>query len=276
MDRRSSSGKARAVNFDFSDDQKQLKDQARKVLADKSSTKAVRAVLETDAVSFDKGLWDSVAELGWLGVSIPEAYGGLGLGKLELCVLAEEMGRALAPIPFNSTLFYFTEALLLAGSEAQKQAVLPNVASGAVIGCFAVSEGPGAPSPASLRCTFDGAMLNGVKIPVTDGDCATHAVVAAKEGSGVSLALVDLSGPGVARETGDNEFVGGSQGARGRYVEQEGHGVPASSADRGSSPSARPDPRSRGRRGHRRPRAEACPRTGGSRQGRWSIQRQRR
>jgi alkylation response protein AidB-like acyl-CoA dehydrogenase len=201
MDRRSSSGKARAVNFDFSDDQKQLKDQARKVLADKSSTKAVRAVLETEAVSFDKGLWDAVAELGWLGVSIPEAYGGLGLGKLELCVLAEEMGRALAPIPFGSTLFYFTEALLLAGSEAQKQAVLPNVASGAVIGCFAASEGPGAPSAASLRCTFDGATLNGVKIPVTDGDCATHAVVVAKEGSGVSLALVDLSGPGVARET---------------------------------------------------------------------------
>jgi alkylation response protein AidB-like acyl-CoA dehydrogenase len=189
------------LNFDFSDDQKQLKDQARKVLADKSSTKAVRAVLEDAGTSFDAGLWSAVAELGWLGVSIPEEYGGLGLGRLELCVLAEEMGRALAPIPFGSTLFYFTEALLLAGSEAQKQAVLPNVASGAVIGCFAISEGPGAPTPGNIRCTFDGATLSGVKIPVTDGDCATHAIVLAKEGAGLSLALVDLSAPGVTRKT---------------------------------------------------------------------------
>lgn len=189
------------MNFDFSDDQKMLKDQARKVLADKSSAKAVRAVLEDAGTSFDAGLWSAVAELGWLGVSIPEEYGGLGLGKLELCVLAEEMGRALAPIPFSSTLFYFAETVLVAGSEAQKQTVLPNVASGAVIGCFAVSEGPGAPSPATLRCTFDGSTLNGVKIPVTDGDCATHAVVLAKEGAGVSLALVDLTGAGVSRKT---------------------------------------------------------------------------
>jgi alkylation response protein AidB-like acyl-CoA dehydrogenase len=189
------------MNFDFSDDQKALKDQARKFLADKSSAKAVRGVLENAEVSFDKALWKGVAELGWLGVTIPEEHGGLGLGKLELCVLAEEMGRAVAPIPFASTLYFFTEAVMIAGSDAQKAAVLPKVADGSAIGCWAVSEGPGAPTAASIKTSFDGATLSGVKIPVTDGDCATHAVVLAKEGTGTSLVLVDLNQPGVKRET---------------------------------------------------------------------------
>jgi alkylation response protein AidB-like acyl-CoA dehydrogenase len=189
------------VNFDFSDDQKALKDQARKFLADKSSAKAVRGVLESADVSFDKALWKGVAELGWLGVAIPEEHGGLGLGRLELCVLAEEMGRAVAPIPFSSTLYFFAEAVMIAGSDAQKGAVLPKVADGSLIGCFAVSEGPGAPQPGALKTTFDGSTVSGVKIPVTDGDCATHAVIVAREGSGTSLILVDLNQAGVKRET---------------------------------------------------------------------------
>ena len=87
------------MNFDFSDDQKSLKDQARKFLADKSAIKVVRGVLDNEAKSYDEALWRGVAEMGWLGVAIPEEHGGLGLGRLELCVLAEEIGRAVAPIP---------------------------------------------------------------------------------------------------------------------------------------------------------------------------------
>lgn len=189
------------MNFDFSDDQKELKAQARKFLADKSSAKAVRAVLNDAGVAYDKALWKGVAELGWLGVAIPEQFGGLGLGRLELCVLAEEMGRAVAPIPFSSTLYFFAEAVLGAGSDAQKGALLPKVADGSLIGCFAVSEGPGAPKASALACTFDGSTLSGVKLPVTDGDIATHAVVVAKEGAGTSLVLVELNQSGVARET---------------------------------------------------------------------------
>ncbi len=189
------------MNFDFSDDQKMLRDQARKFLDEKSSKKVVRGVLNDDAVSFDKTLWASLAEQGWLGVTIPEAHGGLGLGRLELCVLAEELGRSLAPVPFSSTLYFFTEALLLSASNEQQGCVLPGVADGSVIGAFAISEGPGAPSPSSIEAQFDGAKLSGVKIPVTDGDIATHAVVLAREGAGVSLVLVDLNQPGVKRET---------------------------------------------------------------------------
>lgn len=189
------------MNFDFSDEQKMLRDQARKFLDEKSSRKVVRGVLNDEAKSFDQALWTSVAEQGWLGVTIPEAHGGLGLGRLELCVLAEELGRSLAPIPFSSTLYFFTEALLQSGSAEQNARVLPGVADGLVIGAFAVSEGPGAPSPSSIETQFDGGKLSGVKIPVTDGDIATHAVVLAREGQGLSLVLVDLEQAEVKRET---------------------------------------------------------------------------
>jgi alkylation response protein AidB-like acyl-CoA dehydrogenase len=189
------------LNFDFSDDQKMLKDQARKFLADKSSRKVVRDVLNDAGKSYDAALWKGVAEQGWLGAAIPEQFGGLGLGRLELCVLAEEIGRAVSPIPFSSTVYFFAEAVMASGSAAQKQALLPKVAGGDLIGAFAISEGPGAPSPASISATFDGSNLSGVKIPVTDGDIASHAVVLAKEGSGASLVLVDLKQPGAKRET---------------------------------------------------------------------------
>jgi alkylation response protein AidB-like acyl-CoA dehydrogenase len=189
------------VNFDFSDDQKAMKDEARRFLTDKASPKVTRRVLDDAKVSYDEGLWRAVAEMGWLGAAIPEEHGGLGLGRLELCVLAEELGRAVAPIPFSSTVYFFAEALMLAGSDAQQAALLPDVAIGKAIGCFAVSEGPGAPAAASIQAKFDGATLSGAKIPVTDGDCASHAVVVAREGGGVSLVLVELEQPGVTRTT---------------------------------------------------------------------------
>ncbi len=188
------------MNFDFSEDQKFLAEQARKFLGDKCTTAEVREVLNDDAVSHHAKVWAQVVEMGWLGAAIPEEYGGLGLGMLELCVIAEEMGRALAPVPFASTAYFFAEAVKLAGSEAQKAALLPKVAAGEIIGCFATSEGPGAVDPATLKTTFDGATLTGVKIPVTDGDIATHAVVLVKEGAGASLAIAALDQPGVARK----------------------------------------------------------------------------
>src|SRR6185503_3871223 len=143
------------MNFDFSDDQKMLRDQARKFLAEKSSRKVVRDVLNDAAKSHDAALWKGVAEQGWLGAAIPEEFGGLGLGGLEQCVLAEEIGRAVAPIPFSSTIYFFAEAILAAGSLAQKSSLLPKIASGELIGAFALSEGPGAPSPTSIDASFD-------------------------------------------------------------------------------------------------------------------------
>jgi len=187
------------MNFDFSEDQKFLRSEARKFLEAQCTSAEVREILNDEGKSHHAGLWGKVVEMGWLGTAIPEEHGGLGLGMLELCVLAEEMGRVLAPVPFSSTVYGLAEAVKLAGSEAQKSAVLPKIVSGEAVGAIATSEGPGDPDPARLTTRFDGSVVNGTKIPVTDGDIATHAVVLAKEGSGASLVLVDLAAPGVTR-----------------------------------------------------------------------------
>src|SRR5256886_6430690 len=184
------------MNFDFSDDQKQMRDAARKFLSEKCSPKAVRTVLDGKA-PYDKELWKGLAEMGFLGVAIPEEFGGAGAGHLELCVIAEEMGRANAPVPFSSTVYLAAEALLLAGSDAQKQKWLPKIASGEAIGTLALFEGKGNPSPKAIKLQVSGGTLSGVKKPVPDGAIADFAVVAARTGStgrdsDISLFLVDL------------------------------------------------------------------------------------
>jgi alkylation response protein AidB-like acyl-CoA dehydrogenase len=189
------------MNFDFSDEQKQMRDAARKFLAEKCPPKAVRAVLDGKA-AYDKELWKGLAEMGFLGVAIPEEFGGAGAGHLELCVIAEEMGRALAPVPFSSTVYLAAEALLLAGSDAQKQKWLPKIASGEAIGTLALFEGKGNPSPQAIKLQASAGTLNGTKKPVPDGAIADFAVVAARTGStgrdaDIALFLVDLKAGGV-------------------------------------------------------------------------------
>jgi alkylation response protein AidB-like acyl-CoA dehydrogenase len=188
------------MNFDFSDDQKFLKGEARKFLQANCSTGQVRKVLDDDAQGHDAGLWKAVAGQGWLGAAIPEEFGGLGLGHLELCVIAEELGRAVAPIPFASTVYMLAEAVMLAGDTDQKQAYLPKIAAGEIIGCLATSEGPGVVTAANLQASVEGGKLSGTKIPVTDGDIADVALVLAREGGKPGLFLVDMTGPGVTRE----------------------------------------------------------------------------
>jgi alkylation response protein AidB-like acyl-CoA dehydrogenase len=193
------------MNFEFSDDQKQLRDQARRFLAEKCPPKAVRAVLEGKEV-YDKALWKGLAEMGFLGVAIPEEFGGTGAGHLELCVIAEEMGRALAPVPFSSTVYLAAEVLMLAGSDAQKQKWLPKIASGEAIGTLALFEGTGNPSAKAVKLTAANGVLNGVKKPVADGAIADFAIVAARTGTSgretdIALYLVDLKGGGVEAKT---------------------------------------------------------------------------
>jgi alkylation response protein AidB-like acyl-CoA dehydrogenase len=189
------------MDFDYTDDQKFLRTEARRFLESRSTIDVVRGVLNDDSKSYDAGLWKAVAEQGWLGAAIPEEHGGLGLGHIELAAIAEELGRALAPVPFASTVYFVAEAIMLAGSDAQKSKWLPKIAAGEVIGCFATSERAGALTEAQVQARVDGGKLSGVKIPVTDGDIADLAVVLAREGSRTSLFLVELAGSGVARET---------------------------------------------------------------------------
>jgi acyl-CoA dehydrogenase len=196
------------MNFDFSEDQKQLRDQARRFLAEKSPPKAVRQVLEGKA-PYDKELWKGFAELGFLGVAIPENYGGTGAGHLELAVIAEEIGRADAAIPVSSSIYMAAEAIMLAGSEAQKEKWLPKLASGEAIGTLALFEGTGGITPKAIKATVTGGNIDGVKSPVADGEIADVAIVVARTGSGnresdIGLFIVDLKGKGITRKAMQN------------------------------------------------------------------------
>jgi alkylation response protein AidB-like acyl-CoA dehydrogenase len=190
------------MNFDFSDDQKLLKEQVRKFLADKCPLKVPRRVLEGEE-TYAKEVWRGLAELGVLGAAIPESYGGLGLGAFELCVVAEELGRAAAPVPVSSSIYLVAEAIKRFGSEAQKQKWLPKLASGEAIGALATSEGAQPANPRTVKTTLAGGKLTGVKLPVVDGEAATIAVVLANSGGSgdraLSLALVDMSASGITR-----------------------------------------------------------------------------
>src|SRR5262245_177495 len=105
-----------AMNFDFSDDLKALRDEARKFLRDRCPVAVVRRIREGEE-PYDRRRWREIAALGWTGAAMPEALGGAGLGHLGLCVLAEELGSALAPTPFSSSIYLAAEAIMVAGSE---------------------------------------------------------------------------------------------------------------------------------------------------------------
>jgi acyl-CoA dehydrogenase len=189
------------MNFDFSDDQKQLRDQARRFLAEKCTTKQVRQVLEGKD-TYDRALWKGLAELGFLGVAIPEEFGGSGAGHLELAVLAEELGRVVAPVPVASSIYLAAEAIMIAGTDAQKRKYLPGLASGEKIATLALFEGKGNPSPAAVKASVSNGALSGVKTPVPDGGIADFAVVVARSGNSgretdIGLYIVDLKGKGV-------------------------------------------------------------------------------
>ena len=184
------------MNFEFSAEQIQLKDIARKFLEKEDSVKRARTVLEGET-SYDEELWKLIAEMGFTATAIPEKYDGLGLGYLELCVIAEELGRSLAPTPFSPSVYLATEFLLKLGSEEVKQNYLPKLASGSLIGTFAHTEGNTSPTEANITCEVKGNLINGTKIVVPDGDVADFAIVTAKEGNDIGLFLVDLSADGV-------------------------------------------------------------------------------
>jgi acyl-CoA dehydrogenase len=185
------------MNFDFSEDEKALKSALRRQLVDQGGVKGARRALDGDAL-VQREVWERLGRFGWLSASLPEAYGGQGLGYSALCGIAEELGHALTPVSLSS-LFLVGEALLLAGSERQKHAYLPALARGENISAVAVVENLGPLTAADIGAIYDNGRLSGTKIAVVDGFIADLALVSAKEGEGVGLFLVDLNSEGVAR-----------------------------------------------------------------------------
>lgn len=178
------------MDFDFSPEQQQLRDMTRRFLADQCSSAQVRKVLD-GADTFDRGLWQGLADLGLVGVAVPEAFGGSGMGWLELCVVSEELGRALAPVPFVATAVLAVDLLLTAGSDEQKTRYLPLIARGDAT--VAVATGG--------SIDFRDGQLHGSERPVAGGSEANLAIVSANDGAGQSLFLVDLTQDAVARRT---------------------------------------------------------------------------
>lgn len=189
------------MELDYSNEQHAVKDQVRRVMAQLGSAASRRDVFEARA-PFNRALWEQAGQLGWTATAVPEAYGGLELGHTTLCAIAEELGRGLAPLPFSSSIFLAVEALLLAGSEAQKTAWLPALAAGKQIGTFAVVESAGAIDATKIECRYAAGKLNGTKIAVPDGAVADVAIVAAlSESDGhAGLFLVRLDNSAVRIE----------------------------------------------------------------------------
>jgi hypothetical protein len=187
------------MNLEFSEDQKFVQQSARDFLSKQSGLDVCRKVLESKSATTDPALWKGVAEMGWLGAVVPESHGGAGLGHLELVLIAEEIGRSLAPIPFGSSVYLATEAIVRFGSEDQKKKWLPRLASGELVGTFALAEGAGDPDAASVETRFANGKVSGTKVPIFDGADAGVAVVVARASKGPVLAIVDLAGKGVEK-----------------------------------------------------------------------------
>ena len=124
-----------------------------------------RSAIRTTRSGFSRELWNEMAELGWLGLQIPEAYDGLGLGFFDLCVVLEQSGRELMPEPFVSTLLLGAQALLLGGTEAQKKALLPRISAGETLVTVGYEEAGSHGDPSKVATTTrksaDGFELSG-------------------------------------------------------------------------------------------------------------------
>ncbi|MGH8336216.1 MAG: acyl-CoA dehydrogenase family protein, partial [Gammaproteobacteria bacterium] len=175
---------ARRIQFAFTDEQEQFRSAIRRFLSDKSPTTEVRRLMAT-AEGYDPAVWRQLSdELGLPGIHIPEEYGGAGFGIVELCVVTEELGRALLCAPYFSTAVLAANAILNAGAEAQKASLLPDLASGARLATLAITELNGSWDPRSIELVAtrdaDGYRLEGTKSYVVDGHLADLLVVAAR------------------------------------------------------------------------------------------------
>ena len=188
-----------------SEEEQMLKNVAREFLETEISTAMVRE-MELDDLGYPPSLWKQMADLGWLGLALPEQYGGQGLPLTYLGLILQEAGRVLAPVPLHSTM---VAALTIAeaGSAQQKQDILPAVSDGGMVLTWGIAERDPRliPEAMTLQATADGDgwILNGTKMFVDNFVVAQRCLVAARtapgsdSNQGISLFLVDTNGIGV-------------------------------------------------------------------------------
>ena len=194
------------MDFGFSEEQEMLRNMSRDFLANECPSTYVREMMD-DERGFTDAFWRKMAELGWMGLALPEAHGGSGLSFVDLIVVLEEMGRVVAPGPFFSTVVLGGTALLEAGSDAQQQEFLPKLATGDLRVTLANLEPSGRwdADGITLSATEKGGgwVLSGTKLFVPDALCADLLIVVGRQpGSsgegGLGLFLVDAKAAGVS------------------------------------------------------------------------------
>ena len=190
------------MDFSYSDEQKELRELARKILCDLASNERLKDV-EAKTPVFDPELWGELARANLLGLAVDESYGGLGFGFFELCLLLQEVGRAVAPVPVYATSLLGALPIAAFGSDEQKRDWLPRVASGEAILSGALVE-LAATDVCDVQTTAtpsgDGFRLRGEKSLVPAGSLAARIVVPARLGEDVALFLLDPTARGVRVE----------------------------------------------------------------------------
>jgi alkylation response protein AidB-like acyl-CoA dehydrogenase len=170
------------MELDFTEAQEELREGVRTMLAGECPMSFVRAVVETGAPV--EPLWRQMVELGWPALTVPEEHGGLGLGAVELAVVLEEMGRAVAPGPFVPTTTQFLPAIFELGTPEQQARFLPGVADGSIAGTLALGEGARGIGLGGLATTAtetaEGVVLNGTKDFVLEAGAVDEIVVIAR------------------------------------------------------------------------------------------------
>lgn len=190
------------MNFAFSEEQEEFRRSVRRFMEDKSPISEVRRLMETEE-GFDPKIWDQMStQLGLSAVAIPERFGGLGYGQVELAIVFEEMGRTLTCAPFFSTVALGVNLVLASGDDEVSSRLLPLVAQGKARLALCASESPdwAIDDLATEATGGQDVRLNGSKKYVIDGLSATHLLVLATEEAGITLYLVDGSDPSVTKK----------------------------------------------------------------------------
>jgi alkylation response protein AidB-like acyl-CoA dehydrogenase len=195
------------MDLDFTTEQRMIQQEARQFLTKEIDTDFVREMWEDDTGLTDK-LWKKFAEMGWLGITIPEEYEGAGCDFLDLGIILDEMGRVPMPGPFLSTVIA-GELLVDAGTEDQKNRILPRIVQGDIKATIAVSEPEYATTAEGIQLTAtskgDGFVLNGKKQFVMDGIASDLMIIAARTEKGadpehgITLFLLEGEVPGVTK-----------------------------------------------------------------------------
>lgn len=183
------------MDFALTEDQETIRDLARTLLTDHCTPERLRASEDSDSPGFDRVLWRKLADAGLLGIVVPEAHGGLGLGLVELSVLLEEAGRTVAPVPLWGTQALGALALTRHGSTAQQAALLPGIALGSLLVTAALVEPLGDELAPTTTARPDGSgwVLDGTKVCVPGGPYADRFLVSATTPDGARLFLVDAA-----------------------------------------------------------------------------------